>query len=257
MRKNNSLDVERSENMDYQVSINDFEGPMDLLLHLVKETKMDIYAINTSVIISEYLKYIHTLQTLNIDIASDFLVMASELVHLKSKLLIGRTLFEEAEESEYSINSEEDLQTRIIEYQKYKNLTIALKELEEKRNDVYTKVPENLKEYMPDPILINDGITVDDLVNAFLNLQERLHYKEPLTTKITKRELSVESREKKIRSVLHEKKQVSFEELFEVVTKEYVVVTFLALLEMSKKDEIVIRQENNFATIWIESAGKL
>ena len=95
--------------MNYKVSINDFEGPLDLLLHLVKEMKMDIYEINTGVIIEEYLKYIHGLQELNIDIASEFLVMASELVHLKSKMLIGKSLEEEKEESEFQIESEEDL----------------------------------------------------------------------------------------------------------------------------------------------------
>ena len=75
--------------MKYQVAVNDFEGPMDLLLHLVKEMKMDIYEIQTGVIIEEYLNYIHSLHVLNIDIASEFLVMASELIHLKSKMLIN------------------------------------------------------------------------------------------------------------------------------------------------------------------------
>ena len=74
--------------MDYKIAINDFEGPLDLLLHLVKEMKMDIYEIDTSVIIEEYLKYIENMQDLNIDIASEFLVMAAELIHLKSKMLL-------------------------------------------------------------------------------------------------------------------------------------------------------------------------
>ena len=100
--------------MNYQVSINDFEGPMDLLLHLVKEMKMDIYEIHMSVIIEEYLKYIHSLQELNIDIASEFLIMASELIHLKSKMLIGKTMEEEMEESEFQIQSEEDLKNKLI-----------------------------------------------------------------------------------------------------------------------------------------------
>lgn len=242
--------------MNYQVSINDFEGPLDLLLHLVKEMKMDIYEINTGVIIEEYLKYIHELQELNIDIASEFLVMASELIHLKSKMLIGKSLEEEKEESEFQIDSEEDLKNRLIEYQAYKEVIKSLKDLEEKRSDVYTKVPESLKEYIEEPILVNDGITIDDLIHAFLNLQERLHFKEPVNTKITKKEISVESRKKRIFHVLEEKGRVSFEELFEIYTKEYVVVTFLALLDMTKNQEIVIQQENNFEKIWIEVEGR-
>ncbi|MCI8466574.1 MAG: segregation/condensation protein A [Bacilli bacterium] len=238
--------------MNYQISIKDFEGPFDLLLHLVKETKMDIYEINMSMIIEDYLTYIHSLQELNIDVASEFLIMASELIHLKSKMLIGKTLEEEKEDSEYSIASEEDLKKRIIEYQKYKEITKSLKEMEEKRGTIFTKVPESLKEYFEEPKLTNDGITVDDLVKAFLSLQERIHFKEPVTTKITRREISVESRRVRIQQVLKEKRRVSFEELFEVYTKEYVVVTFMALLDMTKNQEVVIGQEDNFAKIWIE-----
>ncbi len=238
--------------MNYQISIKDFEGPFDLLLHLVKETKMDIYEINMSMIIEDYLTYIHSLQELNIDVASEFLIMASELIHLKSKMLIGKTLEEEKEDSEYSIASEEDLKKRIIEYQKYKEITKSLKEMEEKRGTIFTKVPESLKEYFEEPKLTNDGITVDDLVKAFLSLQERIHFKEPITTKITRREISVESRRVRIQQVLKEKGRVSFEELFEVYTKEYVVVTFMALLDMTKNQEVVIGQEDNFAKIWIE-----
>lgn len=238
--------------MNYQISIKDFEGPFDLLLHLVKETKMDIYEINMSMIIEDYLTYIHSLQELNIDVASEFLIMASELIHLKSKMLIGKTLEEEKEDSEYSIASEEDLKKRIIEYQKYKEITKSLKEMEEKRGTIFTKVPESLKEYFEEPKLTNDGITVDDLVKAFLSLQERIHFKEPVTTKITRREISVESRRVRIQQVLKDKGRVSFEELFEVYTKEYVVVTFMALLDMTKNQEVVIGQEDNFAKIWIE-----
>jgi len=242
--------------MNYQVSINDFEGPLDLLLHLVKSMKMDIYEINTEVIIEEYLKYIHSLQDLNIDIASEFLVMASELIHLKSKMLIGKSLFNDTEESEFQIENEEDLKSRIIEYQAYKEVTKTLQQLEEKRNEVFTKVPEKLKDYIEEPKLINDGITTDDLIKAFLSLQERIHFKEPVNTKITKKEISVESRRKRIFHILEEKGKVFFEELFDVYTKEYVVVTFLALLDMTKQQEVKVTQENNFSKIWIEAEGR-
>lgn len=241
--------------MDYQVSINEFEGPLDLLLHLVKEMKMDIYEIKTEVIIDGYLDYIHGLQDLNIDIASEFLVMASDLIHLKSKMLIGKTFDEEQEESEYGIQNEEDLKTRLIEYQKYKEVTKSFLELEEKRSNVFTKVPESLKEYVDTPVLINNGITVEDLLEAFLNLQERIHYKEPVNTKITKKEISIDSRRNRIRKILGDKKKITFDELFEVWNKEYVVVTFLALLDMMKSGEIQVSQEENFSQIWIESKG--
>ncbi len=240
--------------MNYQITLDNFEGPFDLLLHLVKEMKMDIYAIDTRVIIEEYLKYIHSLQELNIDIASEFLVMAASLLHLKSKMLIGKSLENtEEEESEFSIASEEALQEKLIAYQAYKDICEEFKVLEDKRGQVFTKVPENLKEYQVPEKMVNSGdVTIDDLLLAFANLQERLHFKEPIVTKITKREISVESRKQRIWHVIEAKKRCEFTELFEVINREMVVVTFLALLEMMKSQEIVVKQENNFEKIWIE-----
>ncbi len=237
--------------MDYKITINDFEGPLDLLLHLVKETKMDIYQIDTSIIIEEYLKYIENMQDLNIDIASEFLVMAAELIHLKSKMLLN--IKEETEETdEYSIVSEEDLKNRIIEYEKFKNMSEIFKSLEETRSEVYTKIPENLSK-ITDTTIANDGsVTLQDLLDAFASFQNRLKYSKPLNTRITKKELSVAKRRESIRNLLDKKSKLEFTELFEQFDKEYIVVTFLAILDMSKNDEILLTQENNFDKIMIE-----
>lgn len=238
--------------MDYVININDFHGPLDLLLHLVRSTEMDIYEIDTSVIIEEYLEFIERMKDLNIDVASEFLVMASTLVHLKSKMLIGATEEQTEEESEFEINSEEELKSRILEYEKYKNMTEVFKDLEEKRNDFYTKEPVSLKEYT-DKSFTNDGsITVDDLVRAFLAYQERINYQKPIHTKITRKELSVEDRIVSIKDKLQVNKKMNFFDLFEEVTKEYLVVTFLAVLQMNKNAEINLYQEKNFGNIMIE-----
>lgn len=239
--------------MDYLIDINDFHGPLDLLLHLVKSTEMDIYEIDTHKIIEEYLNYIHKMQDLNIDIASEFLVMAATLVHLKSKMLIGNTEEKETDEEEFDIQTEEDLKTRILEYEKYKNMTEVFKDLEEKRNEFYTKSPTSLKEYT-DESIINDGsITIDDLVKAFLNYQERKNYQKPIHTKITRKELSVEDRIVSIKEKLHIYRKVDFFDLFEETTKEYLIVTFLAILQMNKNDEVNLYQEKNFDRIMVES----
>lgn len=237
--------------MDYKITINDFEGPLDLLLHLVKETKMDIYEIDTNLIIEEYLNYIENMQNLNIDVASEFLVMAAELIHLKSKMLIN--IKDETEETdEFSINSEEDLKNKLLEYEKFKNMSELFKGLEETRKEVYTKIPENLKS-ITDQTIVNDGsVTVEDLMNAFLAYQQRIKYAKPVNTRITKKEISVSDRTKSIRNILDMRKKVEFTELFEEATKEYVVVTFLAVLTMSKNDEILLTQEDNFNKIMVE-----
>ena len=222
------------------IHINDFEGPLDLLLHLVKSSKMDIYEIEISVIIE---------QELNIELASSYLVMAAELLHLKSKLLLNKT-DEEDEESEF--NTEEELKERLIEYQKYKDITNKFKDLKEKRDEVYTKDPTNILEYAPSNSIKNDDITLDDLINAFLEFKKREELSKPVETKITKRELSIKERTNSIKSLLNKKGKMNFLELFEEFNKDYVIVTFLSILNMGKNNEISIMQEVNFSDIIIE-----
>ena len=236
--------------MIYNFCINDFEGPLDVLLHLVKESKMDIYEINISSIIDQYLEFIHSLENKNIDIASEYLVMASELIHLKSKLLINRQDDEESEEDELSISSEEDLRNKIIEYEKYKMITNQFKELEEKRGEVYTKLPENLKEYIDETI--KGELDISELFNAYKSFLSRQELTKPLNTKITKKELNIEDKIKDIRSILQKRKRVNFLELFTEMNRENIVVTFLSILEMSKNNEIILTQEDNFSPIMIE-----
>jgi len=239
--------------VNYSIHLENFDGPMDLLLHFVKQTKLDIYEINMSEIIEGYLGYIKTLQHLNIEIGGEFLVMASSLVHLKSKMLIGKTVEEEVSDDEFFIESEEDLKNKIIEYEKYKEITKDFQKLEEKRSEIFTKVPENKKEYAAQQELVNEGLSIDDLVKAFLDLEARIHYKEPVETKITRKEISVGDRVLRIRDVLKIKKRCHFEELFEIPTKDYVIATFLAILEMSKEKEIRLFQEENFKQIEVEA----
>lgn len=238
--------------MDYLININNFHGPLDLLLHLVRTLEMDIYEIDTSVIIEEYLNYIEKMQDLNIDIASEFLVMAASLVHLKSKMLLGETIEKEEETEEFAINSEEDLKNRLLEYEKYKNMSDKFRELEEKRGDFYTKEPSSFKEYS-DKKISNDGsVTIDDLIKALLLYQERINYKKPVNTRITKKELSIEDSIKKIKTKIQKGKKINFLDLFEEASREYVIVTFLAILQMNKNDEINIYQEKNFDNILVE-----
>ena len=115
--------------MNLELHLENFDGPLDLLLHLVKETKLDIYEINMSEIIETYLNYIESWQELNIDIGSEFLVMAASLIHLKSKMLIGKTVEEPENDDEYSISSEEDLKNKKKETN-YIKREIIVKELE-------------------------------------------------------------------------------------------------------------------------------
>ena len=235
--------------MIYNFTINDFEGPLDLLLHLIKINKMDIENINLNSLTMQYLEFVDKMKNENIDIASEYLVMASELVHIKSKMLLN--IDNDKEDDLYEMNNEDDLKEKLKEYDRIKNITNTFKELENTRNEVYTKIPTNLDEYKKD-VELDNNITLDDLINAFNVFLEREELKKPINTKITKKELSVGDRIKGIRNIFKSKNKVSFVELFDNYTKPYVIVTFLSILEMSKNEEIRIIQKDNFSDIVLE-----
>ena len=239
--------------MNYTFYINDFEGPLDVLLHLVKQAKMDIYEINLFTLIKEYLDIIKEMQDLNIDVASEYLSMASELVHLKSKMLVNKQDDSEEEtDDEFSIKSEEDLRKKLLEYENIKNITGTFKNLESRRSEIYTRFPESLKEYY-EPSEVPKGLyDADTLYKAFLEVEKKLKLLKPLDTTITKKEISVEQRTQEIKNILKVRGKVDFYSLFTINTKEYIVITFLTILTMSKNKELKISQEDNFSPITVE-----
>lgn len=239
--------------MNYTFYINDFEGPLDVLLHLVKQAKMDIYEINLFTLIKEYLDFIKEMQDLNIDVASEYLSMASELVHLKSKMLVNKQDDSEEEtDDEFSIKSEEDLRKKLLEYENIKNITGTFKNLESKRSEIYTRFPESLKEYSETEKLPQGFYEADTLYQAFLEVKKKLKLAKPLDTTITKKEISIEIRTQEIKNILKVRGKVDFYSLFTINTKEYIVITFLTILTMSKNKELKISQEDNFSPIIVE-----
>lgn len=237
-----------NDNLKYTVTIDAFEGPLDLLLHLIKEQDIDIYDIKIEEITKQYLDYIKAMKEMNLSIASEYLVMASELIEMKSKMLLPKK--KDLEEDEYEEDPKEILIERLLAYKKYKEITSEFKDLELTRKLVFTKEPVNLSTYAKEETN-NGDVGISDLIEAFNELMKRKELDKPLATKITKKELSVSERVSKIRGILKRKKKVNFEELFEVATKEEVIVSFLSILEMVKKNEIVLMQEKNFNSIVI------
>lgn len=235
-------------NNKYLVMIDEFEGPLDLLLHLIKESNIDIYNIKIEEITKQYLDYIRAMKELNLSVASEYLVMASELIEIKSKMLLPKKKLDE--EDDYEEDPREVLIERLLSYKKYKEITSEFKDLELTRKLVFTKEPENLSYYAKTEE--NDGeLGIDDLINAFNLLMQKKELNKPIATKITKKELSVSERVVKIRNILKTRKKVNFEELFDVATKEEIIINFLSVLEMVKKSEIILKQDNNFSGIVI------
>ena len=235
--------------MNVEFKINDFEGPLDLLLHLIRESKMDIMNIEIESITKQYMDYLDLQEKMNLEVASEYLVLAAELLEIKSKMLLPRQTVDEEEEEE---DPREELVNRLLEYQAYKEITKVLQEKESLRREIYTKSPENIKNYVDEETEINVDVSLDDLVEAFKRYLARKKDNKPLKTKVTVNEISVSSRRHDIKRLLKSKKRVSFFELFPVLTKEYVVATFLAVLEMAKSGELTIKQEKAFDDIICE-----
>ena len=234
--------------MDY-ISIDNFEGPLDLLLYLVKESNIDILDIKIEEITDKYLNYINHEKELNIDISSSYLVMAAELMYLKSKSLLPLNKKEDDTEDDEEITREK-LINKLLEYKKYKEMTPIFKELEEERKKIYIKAPEKVSNYVEHNLHGEESI--DNLVEAFKKFLNRKDLEKPLETTITKREYSVRKRKDDIKNILKIKKKVYLEDLFEEYNKPFVVVTFLSILEMVKEKEIAIKQNKNFDNILIE-----
>ena len=234
--------------MDFK--INEFEGPLDLLLHLIKESKMNIMDIEIEKITEQYMAYLDLQEKMNLEIASEYLVMASELIELKSKMLLPNPKNEEGEEED----PREELVNRLLEYQAYKEITKVLHDKENLRKEIYTKSPENIRNYVEEDVSITSDVTLDDLIDAFKKYLERKKDTKPLQTKITVNEVTVSSRRHDIKNLLKTKKRVSFFELFPVVSKEYVIATFLAILEMANSHELTITQNDTFDDIICEVA---
>ncbi len=240
--------------MDYKITIDAFEGPMDLLLHLIKTSDIDIYDIELEEITKQYLSYIEAMEEMNLNIASEYLIVAAELIEMKSAMLLPKKKIDE--EDTYEEDPRENLIKRLLEYKQYKEITSEFKEMELERKQYLTKLPDSLLEYKDENTSFNFGeVGLSDLLNAFQKFLERKQEEKPIHTKITKKEYSVHVRSNEIRNMLKKKKKIEFEELFEIVTKDYVVVTFLSILDLAKKQELEIKQENNFSKIILSLKG--
>ena len=231
--------------MDYSIKIDEFEGPLDLLLHLIKEDNIDIYNISIDKITKDYLDYINKMEELNLNIASSYLVMAAELIEMKASLLLPKP---EIAEDEYEEDPKEKLIQRLIEYQNYKDVISKFHDLEQERQQYYTKKASDISEYDIETKL-NDDVQLSDLLKAFEKFLQKKEDNKPLNTKITSKEYSITKRSKEIKDIIKNKKRGNFKELFDINTKSYIIVTFLSILVLAKNNDIKLIQENNFEDI--------
>lgn len=233
--------------MEYNFKTMNFEGPLDLLLHLIKKSDINIFEIKISEIVEEYLAYINKMQEINLNISSEYLVMAADLIEMKARELLPNNEEEEEEDPK------EKLINRLLEYQAYKDVCAEFKTLEEERNKEYSKSPTYMDEYKSNGVELSEEVSLDDLVNAFLNFMNRKQLDKPLNTVITKKEYSVHKRNDEIIARLKTNKEIVFDELFDIITKDYVVVTFLSILDLAKKGKLTIKQDNHLDKIILKA----
>lgn len=242
------------ETNKYQVKIENFEGPLDLLCHLIDKNKMDICDVKISEITDQYLEYLNQMEKLNLEIASEFLVMASTLLYLKSKHLLPQEVEDEKE------LTEEELLRRIIEYKKYKEITKKLKECYEENNKRVFKKPEIIE--LPKQKLevtytkeIIPQIYQKILENNAQKLNQNAKNIEQIAITDT---YTVESRVKVMFKELIRKKKFVFNRLFSLkkCNKQEVVTAFTGLLELSRRSKVVTKQEETFGDIMVEKAKR-
>ncbi|MFD2704376.1 segregation/condensation protein A [Salibacterium lacus] len=238
----------------YSVQIDTFQGPLDLLLHLIQQAEVDIYNIPVAEITEQYLHYVQAMQELELDIASEYLVMAATLLEIKSQMLLPG----EDDPGEEAFMEEEDprqeLMSRLVEYKKYKEAAVELREKEQEGAGRYAKGSSMDDEAIEEKYAaaVPENLSLFDMLDAYQKLKERVRYHAPKETKIKNEEVTIEDRMTSILSFLEKKQNGStFIELFPSGERSHMVVSFLAVLELMKHKQITCVQEENFEEIMV------
>ncbi len=237
------------------LKLDNFEGPFDLLFHLIEKNQMDIYDIPINVITDQYLDYLYDLQSPDLEIASEFLVMASTLLHIKSKMLLPN----KKEEKEEEADPREELVRRLVEYKRYKEFTTELKELEKLWEKTVYRLPEPL-----DIPIIEEILEIDPQVlrKQYLAILERNKKKinvgaKNITKLIEHEKVSLRSKIREVVKHLINKTSFIFTELFSLKSrsKTEVVTGFMAILELAKMKKVKIVQNKQFSDIHVISSS--
>ena len=234
----------------YKVRIEIFEGPLDLLLYLIKKDEIDIYDISIERITKQYLRYIQTFKLLNIDLASEFIVMAANLMYMKSRALLPRSEQPPEEDSDED-DPRWELIRQLIEYKKFKDAANVLAQKARKQEDVFANAPEKAESAKPETAPLAE-ISIFDLIRAFQGVLKRFEEAHDLGDIIDDR-FTVSDKMDMLLKSLSPGQSMPFKSLFaSASTKSEVIVTFLALLELMKLNQFVVWQDQILGEIEIE-----
>jgi segregation and condensation protein A len=243
--------------MDYLLRLEAFEGPLDLLLHLIEKNELDISNIPLAEVASQYMEYIEAMQELSLDIVSEFLVIAATLLQIKSRMLLPRPVESELLEEEIDSGEEDDLQQalveKLIEYRKFKQLALALRDMEGLQHKLYSRPPLDLSRFATDTVYNPvAGVTLFDLVDAFRQAMQRMEQEEPVSH-VPRDEWSVTARMEEILGILRTAGgNVRFHQILgDSKHRPAIVVTFLAVLELARTCRVRLVQDRLFQEIRI------
>lgn len=244
-------------NLPYQptLKLNEFEGPLDLLLHLIRQAKMDIYDIKIAEITEQYMNYLAENKKHQLEIAGDYFVMAATLMAIKSQMLLPSPPADEEDSQPEEEDPRNELVEQLLEYQRYKQAAEDLKDKEEHRQTEYTReamaVPKDLIQ-----LRVKPGVSIDELQSAFAKIVERHHFKEPEVENVRPERVTVAER---IKSVVNQvTRPVRFVDLFQDdVTRDNLVTTFMAVLELTRHAVVQINQTQMFGPLIVIPGPKM
>ena len=253
-------EVPRSPGDAFRIALPNFEGPLDLLLHLIREHRVDIFDIPLALIVEKYLDYLERMRELNLDIAGEFLVMASTLAHLKSRMLLPRQDVAAQEQVGEALVVEDagdpraELVRRLLDYQKYKDSAEQLAKQDLLGRDVFTRNVPMEEVPIPEEEVGLQEFSVLKLIEALDRVLERLTPK--VQHEVVLERLSLSDATLRVVERLRGQEQVTFVSLFpEGSTRQEVVITFLAILEMVKRRLIRVRQDEPLKDIFLMPNG--
>jgi len=238
---------------DYKVKFDVFEGPLDLLLYLIKKEEVDIYEVNLTSLATQFIAYIETMRLLDLDVAGEFLVMAATLMYIKSRELLPVEQQVQVEGEEEGEDPRWELIRQLVEYKKFKDAAAQLATLEARQEDVFPRAPGKLEFETEAPA--RSEASVFDLLNAVNSVLQRFNQR-PDQRDIFEDKWSVSEKIEYLMRAVSERGHLRFSELFSSVTsRSEVVVTFLALLELIRLKQLVAVQNEAFGEIAICQAA--
>lgn len=246
--------------MSYKVKLQTFEGPFDLLVYLIENAQMSIYDIEISLITSQYLEYIKTMEEMDVALSTEFMVLASSLIEIKSKMILPR--MSEDQKGFIEEDPRAELVERLLEYKKFKKAAEILREQEEAASRIFQKPQEDISEFLeqPDEYLSLDIKQFAGAFTVFLEKKQRVEAVRRQYTRVERERASVESRIRYIADRLRKKvgRVFNFNELIPNKKDRYdIVVTFVSLLEMAKEKVVKVKQKTTYGNIEVEPGERL